>query len=485
MTQVAYRDVVLADNPAGYWRLNEAAGPSAADATGKGHTGTYTGTIFYSQQGPLLETGDYSLFLNGSGAVTIGTAADLNTGAGPMTIEAWILQGTGVTGPIIEYGNAADWGPHLWVFPTAADLWYNPAEVAGISPGLAGVGVLGALWVWHHVVAVYTGSLTYLYCDGKQITSASCSGPVKGPYPPNIGFRAMSPGTYYVGRIDEVAIYNSALSPARVQAHFAAGEPYMAAVLADVPIGYWRLGEQQGATTAYDQSGYGRHGTYTGGVTIGQPALQARDADPSALFDGTSGYVAVPGTGVNIMGTGPGTLEAWVRLDAGYSGNPRVIAYGGNMAWQMFVSGGSRNLCVFLFNGGVFDTGIPLVLGQRYHVCASISAQGAGNITIFVNGVQRISVPNTGGTNSPAGYNLQIGQSGNNADYWKGSIDEVAIYNKALTAARVDAHYRAGRAQPQRWDGTAWVPFAPQRWDGSQWVETTPRRWDATANTWT
>src|SRR5438105_4322210 len=49
----------------------------------------------------------------------------------------------------------------------------------------------------------------------------------------------------------------------------AATSAYESAVLVDTPVGYWRLGEPAGTTTAADSSGRGLNGAYSGGVTTG------------------------------------------------------------------------------------------------------------------------------------------------------------------------------------------------------------------------
>src|SRR5438874_13602683 len=58
-----------------------------------------------------------------------------------------------------------------------------------------------------------------------------------------------------------------------------AGAGYSAVVLADTPLGYWRLGESDASQPAKDASGNGYDGTYNGGVTVGQPGAINGDAD--------------------------------------------------------------------------------------------------------------------------------------------------------------------------------------------------------------
>src|SRR5438128_6400185 len=73
-----------------------------------------------------------------------------------------------------------------------------------------------------------------------------------------------------------------------------AGVGYSAVILADNPLGYWRLGESDPSQPAKDASGNGNDGTYNLGVTVGQPGAISRDSDTAVQFDGSTGYVDIP-----------------------------------------------------------------------------------------------------------------------------------------------------------------------------------------------
>ena len=72
-----------------------------------------------------------------------------------------------------------------------------------------------------------------------------------------------------------------------------ASDDFATQVLADGPVGYWRLGEPPGAvTTTVDSSANGNDGLCSGGITFGEPGLFG--GDTAALFDGATGRVSVP-----------------------------------------------------------------------------------------------------------------------------------------------------------------------------------------------
>ena len=71
-------------------------------------------------------------------------------------------------------------------------------------------------------------------------------------------------GYRFSGSLDEFAVYNRALAQSTILAHYLAGRtrasqtPYPTTVLADAPVGYWRLGDPIGSTMAADASGGSR-----------------------------------------------------------------------------------------------------------------------------------------------------------------------------------------------------------------------------------
>src|SRR5712664_2747585 len=61
-----YSSVVLAKGPIGYWRLGEATGPTAFDASGNGYDGTYFGNPAFGQPGAITNDPDTAIGCNGT-----------------------------------------------------------------------------------------------------------------------------------------------------------------------------------------------------------------------------------------------------------------------------------------------------------------------------------------------------------------------------------------------------------------------------------
>jgi hypothetical protein len=221
---------------------------------------------------------------------------------------------------------------------------------------------------------------------------------------------------------------------------------YRAAVLADSPAGYWRLGDPPGTTTCLPENGLGPDGAVVGGVTFGVPGALKDDTNTAARFDGTTGTIDV-GASFTFSGTTPFSWEIWVR--------PAVL---------------NGNFCPFL-SSMTFDTnGDPVdgtymvsysVGGQtfgfeRYHQSNDVFAldsagleanvwtyivgtsDAAGNGVVYMNGVAVLSGASAGAVPTYTADTL-FGKQ------FKGDLDEVAIYTRALSAQSVLNHWNAAQ----------------------------------------
>ena len=85
----SYRDAVLADSPAGYWRLGETSGTTAADTSGNGRTGSYLNTPTLGQAGALTGDSNTSVGFDGTSEhVSVPYSGALNTAS--TSLEAWV-----------------------------------------------------------------------------------------------------------------------------------------------------------------------------------------------------------------------------------------------------------------------------------------------------------------------------------------------------------------------------------------------------------
>ncbi|MDI6603477.1 MAG: LamG domain-containing protein, partial [Patescibacteria group bacterium] len=215
----------------GLWHMNN----NWLDSSGNGNHGTaYNGATFTTS----AKLGSHAGSFDGvDDYVRIPDDPSLDFGTGNFSVEAWI----NVTGTLLtsqkEYGivnknssfkgnngwgmEVSTWGAlekkvHVAFYITSQSAWGNTN--AGVRNQLSDV--------WHHVVGVRQGETIKLYFDGvlaSEKVHAEAALSVDNNQPIVIGNHEWGPN--FPGLIDEVAIYNRALSASEIQQHYEAGSP--------------------------------------------------------------------------------------------------------------------------------------------------------------------------------------------------------------------------------------------------------------------
>ena len=221
---------------------------------------------------------------------------------------------------------------------------------------------------------------------------------------------------------------------------------YIAAVLSDGPVGYWRMGETTG-TTMTDQSSHGNNGVYQGGFKLGQPGAIAGDGDTAVAFDDKSGAASVPSSASLQVNTV--TIELWIKkkTDTEYGVYvAKNVAPGGDAGsgWFQLLNSHHNGQLEFRVAADVGPTVTSvqmLALNTWYYVVATFDGTTA---KLFINGKLDSSLSVTAvpkQTNDP----LTIGRRPD-GHFTNALIDEVAIYPTALSADRIAAHWRIASA---------------------------------------
>jgi VCBS repeat-containing protein len=191
--------------------------------------------------------------------------------------------------------------------------------------------------------------------------------------------------------------------------------------------------EGLGTTTA-DASGNLNAGTLTNG-----PVWTTQGKYGNAItFDGVNDFVSVPDNATLDLGA-TGTLEGWVRLNAINRWNS-VIAKGNSNSdpahnYALEITDANRARCI-LGNGTgsrLVDSTVTVAAGQFFHLACTWNGT---TVALYIDGVLNNSVAQNltpAGNTSP----LFIGQFGGNSDRLNGTIDEVRIYNRALSQAEI------------------------------------------------
>ncbi|MCI0334617.1 MAG: LamG domain-containing protein [Planctomycetes bacterium] len=213
------------------------------------------------------------------------------------------------------------------------------------------------------------------------------------------------------------------------------------------PVAYWRLGESSG-TTAADATG-SHDGTYQNSVTLSAGGAISGDSNTAATFGGgANDRVQVNAFGISGSGI---TILAWFK-PSGF-GNDRFLAKATGTAvsehyWALGLDSSSR-LSAFLKISGTTQNRTPTVSGMANGVWsfAALTYDGATMVTYF-NGQQVDSAAFAGTLSTDSSVAVALGNlpsgAGNRA--FSGALDEVAVFDKPLTAAEIYDLYIAGGA---------------------------------------
>jgi len=212
-------------------------------------------------------------------------------------------------------------------------------------------------------------------------------------------------------------------------------------VLSDHPLGFWRLGDPAGSTSAADASGSGLTAAVDPGVSFGQPG--AISGDTAATFSGGGAAVTVPPSPLLDLSSAV-SVEAWVRpTTAGQNGGiyEKTVSGWVNSQYMLLLEAGVAKFRVRTTNGALSPVDGPtLPLGAWSHLVGTFDGT---TLRLYVNGALAATSAAVGPMTSGSGP-AYIGRLGQNLYPFSGSIDEVAVFPSALSAERVRAHYLGG-----------------------------------------
>lgn len=217
---MSYSAEVLADSPIAYWRLGEPSGTAAVDDAGS-TDGEYINTPTLAVAGAISD-GDTAVHLTAANSEYV-LVAGLTTAPSPLSIELWLNP----EGSSLSDAGLAGWRDSATL---KAFLYCNfdTLEFIIASSGGAGISVSGLSELsdsdWHHIVGTFDGTDARLYLDGVLVAGPTAKTFVGGTFDAfRIGqYGPGTIGTYPTASLDEVAVYDTALSAARVAAHYAA-----------------------------------------------------------------------------------------------------------------------------------------------------------------------------------------------------------------------------------------------------------------------
>ncbi len=234
-TGLNYYNLTLNDGLVGYWKFDETSGTRAVDSSGYSNSGTLVGgPTFSTSLAPTNFTNARSLSFDGVDDYVLSANNSTLTGDSTFTVSLWFMVPSGATTNGV-YGRFVDWGSAS--AGQAAQIGVYNTTINRLFVGHWATGQTSTTTftndAWHHAAWIRTAgndghSGNRLFLDGQEIKLDTNVG---GNYSPNV-----TAGPYYIGgkgsgslyvenTLDDVRIYNRALSTGEIAALAAGNQP--------------------------------------------------------------------------------------------------------------------------------------------------------------------------------------------------------------------------------------------------------------------
>jgi len=428
--------------PVAQWKMDEGSGSTAYDVTDNNNDGTISGAAW--------TTGKYGSALSFDGVddyVDVADSSSLTTTN--LTVSAWIKSNSIATEQTIvsKFANEGG-GAKGFMF----EIYLSKVNIA-IDTNVQLITLAGGTTLlsntWYYVTATYDGSTIKAYVNGVLDRSKSTTAGISDTVTVlNIGRYTYASNLWFNGLIDDVRIYNYARTPEQIRLDYNAGlaaklgpsgkdcnsDP--ASCVSEGLIGYWNFDERSGTSTA-DLSGNGNDGMMVGGMattswTTGiKPFTDGTKGGGALKFDGVDDYVSgtIPQLTSNAF-----TVSFWFY----WQNNPAT--------YEHPLTLGDYDISFYIDSTGYF----AITGDQSTVISGALSTNKWYFVTDTFDGTAYKIYLNGGGGQPAAGSlslvnnDFYIGSTDTPHNFFKGVIDEVRVYNRALSAEEVRYHYNKG-----------------------------------------
>ncbi|MFA6454335.1 MAG: LamG domain-containing protein [Patescibacteria group bacterium] len=406
--------------------------------------------------------------------VDTGTPAVLNFGVNsPWTFSTWINP---VSAPYPNYFNYRFVGPggsggaYLDIANLNHKFIYREGGGSYTEYSFSNESAADIFDKWTHLSFVADGAGNIaLYKNGAYIETIT--GLVR------TDFRPYKLGEGYTGKplkgsLDDVRVYNRALSAGEISEQYKAGAARMKANAptgasgglssASGLVGYWSFNgaDMSWASTtaeALDRSGNSNNGNVT---NFNNKSVTPGISGQALKFDGSDDYINIPdnGTILDFASTSPYTWSSWIKNASTTSGTSCFIskdicsnkAFGFNLCLNQTGSTADVVVCDFAAPGCNWQcsSGLSLGLSSNTWVHVVITYNGASGWGTYVNGVYKGDQTLFVNSDTTASYYIGSGNSSGLSQspgrFFSGQIDDVRIFNRALTASEISQLYNSG-----------------------------------------
>jgi len=193
-------------------------------------------------------------------------------------------------------------------------------------------------------------------------------------------------------------------------------------------VGYWDFDYTGNSAVAYDSSGKGNDGTVSNAVYSDDTH---NGTGSSMYFDGDGDYVSANTNGWSAIAM---TISMWYKPNEHKANYPKMIRHY-NSGNRVYIMHRNNNYSVQLGSSSEDDTGYSFVLNEWVYLTLSYNST---NWFAYVNSIQVDTNTYIGLSSFASSFNI------GGADYINGTIDQVSIYNKALSESEIQYNYQNG-----------------------------------------
>ena len=429
-------------NPVADYPFDEGTGTVAHDASGNPnpHEGTLSGEgVKWAAAGKY---GSGLKFEGGGGCVSIPDATELQLGE-EFTLESWVRpEGELSQAPAI-FKESTEGSPSYGLgigFDTPGKPEGQIGKAGNAHQDIA-AGASLEPEVWSHLALTYDGAKLRLYVNGTLETTKYALAPIsQGSGPLTIGCGGSG---HFEGRVDEVRIYNRALDGGEVAIDGGVAIQTPAAA----PIAAYPFDENTG-TLAGDSSGNKHEGTLSGEGVEWAPGKYGS----SLQFDGAKGCVSIPDS-TDLQLREEFTLESWVKPEGAMLHYPAIYKESseGFPSYSLgigFNTAGKPEGQLGKEGKGHQDLAANASLEPEVWSHLALTYDGA-KLRLYVNG-ELVATKYVEKPKPETAGPLTIGCAALGAQHFKGRIDEVRIYNRAIGLGEVVADEGAPIQTPQQ-----------------------------------
>lgn len=316
---------------------------------------------------------------------------------------------------------------------------------------------------WTHVVGVRDVStdLLLMYKDGVLIesdTDTTTSVPTYSQF--NVGGQQTQSNRYFPGYIDDVRVYNRALSASEIQQLYSQGSETKVTTpvgksgvgLNSSLVGWWTFDGKNMKNNVTDSSGQGNHGYMTNISTSTAQSVGILGQSLNFRKD-DSGYISVPDNSL-LDNSSTISFGGWFYMNQ----LPSSGTYYG-LACKRTDANTANSYCAFMNESGYLNADIA-GFDNRFISSATLSPRKWNHFMvvfdgglssgqrskIYINGQLDITATETASSIGNGASGLGLGfLPGNSVGYMDGKMDDMRVYRKALSASEIQQLYNMGR----------------------------------------